>query len=327
VDILVSSADFASTGIVLNIQRFSTEDGPGIRTTVFLKGCALRCKWCQNPESWTLAPQIVWYADRCIGARHCLPACPKHALSLTRKGLRINRQQCDGCGACAPVCPAKAIEVLGTKRSVEEVSAEVMRDRPFYEESGGGATLSGGDPLFQSGFAEALLARFKASLLHTALDTAGYASLQQFQALVKHSDLILLDLKLMAPAQHRASTGVSVEPVLRNAKWLGTQPKVVWIRTPIIPGFTDSTRNIAAIAAFIRKHLPTVERWDLLGFNKLCLSKWQRLDMPYTCANTSLVSEHQMTQLVETARDSHVSRITWSGVTREAASPVQPENS
>jgi pyruvate formate lyase activating enzyme len=241
--------------------------------------------------------------------------------------MQIDRQRCDGCGACAPVCPAKALEVLGTERSVEEVSAEVLRDRPFYDQSGGGVTLSGGDPLFQFDFAQALLTQFKANGLHTALDTAGYASLQQFQALVDHSDLILLDLKLMAPTQHRACTGIPVEPILRNAKWLGTQPKAVWIRTPIIPGFTDSADNVAAIAAFIGKHLPTVERWDLLGFNKLCLAKWQRLDMPYTCADTSLVSEHQMTQLVETARESHVARITWSGVTREAASAIQTEHS
>lgn len=241
--------------------------------------------------------------------------------------MRVNRKQCNGCGACAPVCPAKAIEVLGTKRSVTEVEAEVLRDRPFYEESGGGVTLSGGDPLFQGGFAEALLARLKASRLHTALDTAGYASPEQFQALVKLSDLVLLDLKLMAPALHRASTGVALGPILHNAKWLGTQPKVVWIRTPVIPGFTDNPRNIAAIAAFIRQHLPTVERWDLLGFNKLCVSKWQRLDMSFTCANTSLVSERQMAQLVGIAQESHVSRITWSGVTREAASSVQPEAS
>ncbi|RDE17502.1 MAG: glycyl-radical enzyme activating protein [Candidatus Thorarchaeota archaeon] len=308
-------------GMVLNIQRFSTEDGPGIRTTVFLKGCALRCKWCQNPESWTMTPQVVWYQNRCIGARHCLSACPEEALALTPKGMTIDRRRCSGCGDCAPVCPAKAIEVLGTRRSIDDVSAEVLRDRPFYEESRGGVTLSGGDPLFQFSFALALLTRFKAEGLHTALDTAGYGTLSRFRALVGQSDLVLYDLKIVEPEKHQRFTGVPVEPVLRNARWLGAQPNSVWIRTPIIPGFTDSPENIEAIAAFIRESIPTAERWDLLGFNRLCLPKWQRLDTPFECTETSLVSEQQMTQLVEIANESQVPKITWSGVTREAAAP------
>lgn len=303
---------------MLNIRRFSTEDGPGIRTTVFLKGCALRCKWCQNPESWSPEPQIVWYGDRCIGARHCLSACPKGALTLTREGMLINRDRCDGCGACAEVCPAGAIEVLGARRSVEWVCAQVVRDRPFYEESGGGVTLSGGDPLFQFSFSRALLMRMGELGLHRALDTAGYASLDKFRVLVELSDLILLDLKIMDSALHRRFTGVPVEPILRNAKWLGNQEKAVWIRTPIIPGFTASSQNISAIAEFIRDHMPGVARWDLLGFNNLCIAKWRRLGMLFACKDTPLVSESQKHQLAEAAKDSQVPQITWTGVTREA---------
>jgi len=306
--------------MVLNIQRFSTEDGPGIRTTVFLKGCALRCKWCQNPESWIVEPQIVWYGDRCIGARHCLSACPKGALTLTREGMLIDRDKCDGCGACAEVCPAGAIEVLGARRSVEWVCAQVVRDRPFYEESGGGVTLSGGDPLFQFHFSRALLRRMGELGLHRALDTAGYASLDKFRTLVELSDLILLDLKIMDPVLHRKFTGVPVEPILRNARWLGSREKAVWIRTPIIPGFTDSPQNVAAIADFIRDHIPVVERWDLLGFNNLCIAKWRRLGMFFECEDTPLVGEEQMHQLAEVARNSQVRQITWTGVTRESVS-------
>jgi pyruvate formate lyase activating enzyme len=217
-----------------------------------------------------------------------------------------------------PVCPSKAIELLGAERSVNEVVNEVLRDRPFYEESGGGVTLSGGDPLFQPQFAYALLHRFNKEGLHTVIDTAGFSSRQVFEKLVQQTDLVLFDLKLMNPNQHQESTGFQLEPILENAKWLGGQDQPVWIRTPIIPGFTDQSQNIAAIAAFIRLYMPNVERWDLLGFNKLCKAKWERLDKTFPCAETGLVSEKQMTQLMEIASDSQIEHITWSGVTQES---------
>ena len=315
----MSTTEPTKLGRVLNIQRFSTEDGPGIRTTVFLMGCALKCQWCQNPETWTVTPQLVWYHDRCIGARHCISACPHDALTLTPEGMKINRGLCDACGACIPVCPTKAIELLGTEKTVEEVVAEVIRDKPFYEESKGGVTLSGGDPLFQHQFSYQLLRRFSEEELHSALDTAGYAQTAIFQKLATESDLVLFDLKHMNPKQHQECTGVPLEPILTNAKWLGGQTTPVWIRTPIIPGLTDSSENIAAIATFIRLYLPNVERWDLLGFNKLCKAKWQRLDRPFPCGDTQLVSENQITGLVDTAKDSQVVNITWSGVTQESS--------
>jgi len=252
-----------------------------------------------------------------------LSACPKEALTLTERGIVINRNSCDGCGACAPVCPTKAMEILGTERSVDDVAEEALRDLPFYEESGGGVTLSGGDPLFQFEFTKALLTRFREEGLHTALDTAGFGELEQFQAIVKMSDLVLLDIKMMDPALQEAYTGVPLDPIIRNAKWLGSESIPVWIRTPVIPGFTDSQNNVAFIASFIRKHLPNVERWDFLGFNNLCAAKWQRLDVPFACAETPLVSGGKMTQIIEAARASCVSLITWSGVTREAASKTQ----
>jgi pyruvate formate lyase activating enzyme len=317
-DLLLPKSATDQIGLVLNIQRFSTEDGPGIRTTVFLMGCALRCQWCQNPETWSLTPQAVWYQDRCIGAQHCITACPQNALTLTQEGLRIDRERCNSCGECAPVCPSKAIELLGTARSVDDVVKEVLRDRPFYEESGGGVTLSGGDPLFQPQFAYALLHRFNNEGLHTVLDTAGFSIRQDFKKLVQQTDLVLFDLKLMDPHKHQECTGVKLETIIENAKWLGGQDQPVWIRTPIIPGFTNQSQNIAAIAAFIRLYMPNVERWDLLGFNKLCKAKWERLDKPFPCAETELVSEKQMTQLMGIASDSQIEHITWSGVTQES---------
>ncbi len=223
--------------------------------------------------------------------------------------MHIDRQRCNSCGECVPACPSKAIELLGTPRTIDEVVAEVVRDRPFYEESGGGVTLSGGDPLFQHQFTHLLLQRLKKTGVHTALDTAGYSSAPIFKKLVQLSDLTLLDLKIMDPDQHKDCTGVPLNPILENAKWLGGEMNKVWIRTPIIPDLTDSPSNIAAIAAFIRLYMPNVEQWDLLGFNRLCNPKWQRLDRPFLFADTALVSEKHIMRLMEIANDSQVEKI------------------
>ena len=303
-------------GRVLNIQRFSTEDGPGIRTTVFLQGCALRCKWCQNPESWQLKPQLVWYADRCIGARHCLDACPEHALNLTEEGMRIDRNACTGCGECCRVCPTNALEILGIEMSVSDVVHQVWRDQPFYEQSHGGVTLSGGDPLFQPQFSTALLQRLRERGIHTAIDTAGHGRQETFAQLVSLSDLVLFDLKQMDSQLHQQYTGVGTDKILDNARWLGTQAKKVWIRTAIIPGHVDQDAAVSAIASFIEKYMPNVERWDLLCYNNLSVSKWQRLDMPYALEHLPSVSRDTIVRLAELAKASGV-HVTWSGVVQE----------
>ncbi len=313
--------------MVFHIQRFSTEDGPGIRTTVFLKGCAMQCMWCQNPESWSLLPQIVWYEDKCIAAQHCISACPNHALTLTPRGMQIDRSTCDACGLCVRECPTKALDILGSEYTVAEVVAKVLRDQPFYEESNGGVTLSGGDPLFQFHFSRALLIRFKQENIHTAIDTAGYSPPDQFQILTSLANLILFDLKLLDADRHREYTGVPLQPILDNAKWLGTQEQPLWIRTPIIPGYTDNPENIRAIAQFIKNQLPNVKRWDLLGYNNLCKGKWHRLDMSFPCEATSLVSEAQMMQLMQIARTAKVAHLRWSGVTQEAAAAASSKPS
>jgi pyruvate formate lyase activating enzyme len=164
------------------------------------------------------------------------------------------------------------------------------------------------------------MASFQEHGLHVALDTAGYSELEEFQSLTKLADLVLLDLKVLDPDQHRVAVGVSIEPVLRNARWLGGQATRVWIRTPVIPGFTDSPRNISAIASFIREYLPAVERWDLLGFNNLCVVKWDRLGMEFACVDTPLVTEAEMRRLVEVAHESNVPTIRWAGAVDDEAS-------
>ena len=303
-------------GLVFNLQRFSTEDGPGIRTTVFLKGCPLRCAWCHNPEGMPPHPQLLWYANRCIGARDCLKACPEKALELSREGMRIDRKLCNACGRCEEACPACALEVVGKPWSVSALVAEVKKDEAFYRNSGGGVTLGGGEPMMQAEFVIAFLERCRAEGLSTALDTSGCAPWSQYERALPFVDLILLDLKQMDPEGHRRMTGTELEPILRNAARLGKEKTPVWVRTPIIPGYTDSPENVAAVARFIAGNMPNVERYDLLAFNNLCTGQYERLGIPFALKGAPLLRRQDMEHLKEVALAAGAPNVQTSGATR-----------
>lgn len=304
------------TGRLFNIQRFSIEDGPGIRTTVFMKGCPLRCEWCHNPEGLVIEKQVMWFDARCIGARDCIEACDRGALSLTTSGMVIDRRACDGCGECAGACPAGALEVVGRDCSVHEALDEVMRDEAFYRNSGGGVTVSGGEPTMQPGFVEELLSACRGAGLHTALDTCGYSSRDALSRLLAHADMVLLDLKLMDPGRHRELTGVDLETVLESARTIARERKPVWVRTPIIPGRTDDSENIRRLGEFIASELPSAERWDLLAFNNTCGSKYERLDLDWRLDGAPLVEKSKMEELAAVATETGAAGVQWSGVTR-----------
>jgi len=302
-------------GVTFNVQRFSTEDGPGIRTTVFFKGCPLRCAWCHNPEGLSPQPELVWYDSRCIGARDCLTACPQHALELTPQGMRIDRARCTACGACVAACPAGALEVIGREWTPEALCAEVQRDAVFYETSGGGVTFSGGEPMLQAGFVLALARLCRAAGLHVALDTCGIVPWASYEALLPWVDLVLYDLKLFDGAGHRAATGADNTGILENARRIAAAGMPMWIRTPVIPGYTASPENIAALGAFIAAELPTVTRWDLLAYTNLGQPKYHRLDKTYALEGVPLLTRTEIEALHAVAV-AHVPVAVWSGATR-----------
>ena len=302
-------------GITFNVQRFSTEDGPGIRTTVFFKGCPLRCAWCHNPEGLSPRPELMWYDVRCIAARDCLQACPEHALELTSQGLRIDRDRCTACGDCADACPAGALEIIGRQWTPEELFAEVDKDTVFYETSGGGVTISGGEPMAQADFVLALARLCHEASIHVALDTCGAAPWERYEQVLPLVDLVLYDLKIFDAERHRAGTGVDNRPTLDNARRIAAAGKPLWIRTPIIPGYTADEANIAALGDFIAAELPTVERWDLLAYTNLGQPKYHRLDRLYALEDVPLLTRAEM-EAIHAVTVQRVSVAVWSGATK-----------
>lgn len=262
---------------MFNIQRFSIHDGPGIRTLVFLKGCPLRCRWCSNPESINPYPEIMVFDYRCIKCQRCLERCQRGAIAIDDKGVNIDREVCDLCLNCVEVCSAHAIEKVGDYLTVEEIVREVEKDRLFYLKSGGGVTISGGEPLYQFEFLCNLTKSLKRNGFHVAIETTGYTTMQRLEEVLENVDLVLYDIKHMDPVLHKWGTGVTNDVVLENAKKVH---KKMWIRIPVIPGYNDSEPVFEKIAKFVVK-LPTVEKVSLLPYHEYGVQKYKRLGRMY----------------------------------------------
>ncbi len=297
------------SGTILHLQRLSTEDGPGIRTTVFFKGCPLKCQWCHNPESLSLHKQVQWIGNRCIGCESCMEACEQAGLIHTEEGIIRDRALCIVCGRCVEACPAGAMELLGKDVSVAQLTAELLKDRAYFEKSGGGVTLSGGEPTLQPEFCAALMDALHAEGVHVALDTCGLCGPAIFKPLVEKADLILFDLKLMNADEHKRWTGADNARILANLELVraivaaSSGAKRLWIRTPLIPGATTARENLAAIGAHLAAALNgNVERWELCAFNNLCRDKYERLGMQWAFADAELLSADELQQLGEWAK-------------------------
>ena len=287
----VSEEKGALKGKIFDIQGFSVQDGPGIRTTVFFKGCPLRCPWCHSPESQEFYTQLNWMELRCVGIEKCgkcLGACPNGAITpgvkkemLDGSGeyqlIHVDRSKCDDCGKCAEACIAQALYLCGKDYTVDEVMEYVHRDVPFYRHSGGGVTLSGGECLCQPEFVLALLKRCKAEDIHTAIDTTGFVKWEVIESILPYSDLFLYDIKGFDSALHKQVTGVPNEPILENARRIAAAGGKFQIRIPLMPMYNDSVEAMEQMGRFCLELGDAVEMVQILPYHKYGISKWDRL--------------------------------------------------
>ena len=270
------TTETSSTGTLFDVKRFALHDGPGVRTTVFLKGCPLSCSWCHNPESQNPNPELMFWADRCVGCGACAAACPDGAISISRGTARTDRRRCTACGACVDVCPFDARAIAGETWSLDRLVGEIEKDLLFYDESGGGVTLSGGEPLAQAAFSISLLSECRKRRIQTAVDTCGHAEWEVLRDVARSTDLILYDVKHPNADRHRELTGVTNERILENLRRLDGEGCALWIRVPVIPGLNDAPEDIAALGGIVAD-LDAVEVVHLLPYHPGGEAKRERL--------------------------------------------------
>ncbi len=310
-----------SEGMVLEIQRMSTEDGPGIRTTVFMKGCSLSCTWCHNPESILFKQQLYWVETNCLGCGICVEKCPENALSLNNAEVIINREKCNECGICTKECPSGALEIIGSKWSVDNLVNEILKDRAYFEKSSGGITISGGEPGLQVDFVSSLLKRLKSEGINTAFDTCGMYSEESLKKILPFTNIVLFDLKEIDPLKHKEYTGGTNQLILSNLKFISNYikeniyPETLWVRTPIIPDATATEENISGIGKFLSNNSIRFDRWELCAFNNLCNNKYERLGFQWTFKEYGLFGNDEMEKLLITAKKTSIrpDNIFWTG--------------
>ncbi len=278
-------------GLVLSIDRFVGEDGPGIRTTVFMKGCPLRCVWCHSPESISPAPQLLFRRNRCIACGACVEACPRDAQVVSATERRVLWERCDDCGDCVPGCPSTALEMAGKWLSVEQVMEVVERDLVYYRNSGGGVTFCGGEPTMQHQFLLACLKSCRDAGIHTALDTCGHVKWPVLEEMLPFVDLFLYDIKHMDSARHKELTGVGNELIFENLRAISQRRKPVWIRIPLIPDCNASEDHLRSVAEFVAP-LEAVEKITLLPYNVVTGARYQ-----------SIGEKYQLEQIVPHSKD------------------------
>jgi len=284
------------SGIIFNIQKFSVHDGPGIRTTVFLKGCPLSCRWCSNAESMNPEPEPGIIIERCTGCGECVSGCPQNALKIGEERVNIDRSMCNACGECVPSCPEEAITIYGKMVSIDDVLKQVLKDKAFYSGSDGGVTVSGGEPLRQPEFVKELFRKCKEEGISTCLDTCGYASGEALRDVLQYTDNVLIDLKHMNTDKHRAFTGVDNDRIKENAAIVSESKADVLFRIPLIGGVNADEDNIRKTAAFINS-LGEGNQVEILPYHRLGIGKYKILGRDYPGKDFETPDEETMEKL------------------------------
>jgi pyruvate formate lyase activating enzyme len=289
-------------GLIFNLQRFCVHDGPGIRTTVFMKGCPLSCRWCSNPESINPYSELMTYDRRCMLCGRCAEVCSKKAITVD-KIRKIDRLRCNLCLECVNVCPTGAIKTVGQFMTIEEVLVEVKKDELFYQNSSGGITISGGEPLLQWKFVRRLLKECRQEGIHTALDTSGYAQWDIFQEVLEYTDLCLYDLKHAEAGSHTRGTGKSNRRIIENL-YLAASIARTWLRVPIIPQYNDSKEDIMNLIGIAKKS--NVEKVSLLPYHDYAKSKYRSLGRYYSTGKVKPPGNDYLQRLVELFRNAKI---------------------
>ena len=285
-------------GVVFNVEKYAIHDGPGIRTTVFFKGCPLHCWWCHNPEGQSRSFELVFRPSRCIGCGECIKSCTGQALAYESRQLVIDRKRCTACGSCVSKCPSEALSIAGKMTSVEDVTRIIEKDMPFYDESKGGVTFSGGEPLLQPDFLEALLDECVKRSINTTLDTSGYASPNVVERFCRKVNLLLYDIKIMNDVRHRKYTGVSNRVILRNLQRIVKNGGTVEVSLPIIPLINDGEENIEKTGEFLAS-LRKIESVSILPYHRLGVDKYRSLGKLYRLSDTPTPSTGKIKMIKE----------------------------
>ena len=285
------------SAVVFNIQKYSVHDGPGIRTTVFFKGCPLKCAWCHNPESHSIEHQLMLNSDKCVGCGKCENRCPHDAIKIVDGVSKLDKSKCQICKKCSLICPKQGIEYVGQTMEVKEMVKEILKDQMFYDESGGGVTFSGGEPMMQPDVVGEVAKRCQDFGVHTAMETSGFATWESFEKVLPHIDLFLIDIKAIQDDIHKEYVGASNQIILENIRKLSALGKKMWIRMPIICGINDGEENITATISFLKEiHF---EHVNLLPYHSIGKGKYTKLGKEYTLPEIKEPSDTHMKELAQ----------------------------